>query len=904
MKMEWHALRPEEVAASLGSDAAVGLRAEDAATRLREFGPNALPKPVRASAVADFFRQFGGTLHVVMFAAAAIAFAAGQHGDAGGILLAVLIDGVAGFVQQRRAEGAIEKLRELEVAEAVVVRDGRRTRVPAADIVSGDLLVLAEGDRVAADTRLASCRELRLAEAALTGESAAVDKSIDAVDASAPLADRTDMAYMGTSVVAGSGVGFVVATGAATAVGAIATTMLSITRERTPFEMRMDRLAGRLGLASIALSAFVFSIGAARGYPLLDMFLFSVAVLVSVIPEGLPAVIAIVLAIGVLQMAKRRVIVRHLPAVETLGSTDVICTDKTGTLTENKMTVRRIATRELDVEVSGEGWETKGDFIAAGARIVPAEVSAIDLLLHAAARCSSASLEAPIGSVGGQVRAVGDPTEAALTVVAAKAGIGVGIERRHVDEIPFSSSRKYRAVLDDIGDVGHFRGKWMFVVGAFETVAERSLAVMDGGQDLPFDETSRRYFENANAELAGRAMRVVAVAAKHAHEAADIGDKDVADLLFLGLVGMSDPPREGVARTIQSCREAGIRIIMITGDHRATAVAVAEEIGLSDGEEGVFEERQLAAMDAAEFDRAMTRAVVLARVSPETKVRAVESLERAGHVVAMTGDGVNDAPALRKAAVGVAMGASGTDVARHAADIVLTDDNFVSIVAAVEEGRIAFRNVQQTTAYLLLTNAGEVATLIAALVLGFPLVLLPAQILWMNLVTDGLPDVALAMERTRGDVLRQPPRPKSAAVVTRRTLVRTFLVAFIMAAGTLSLFAWSSAGGDIIHARSLAFAALALFQLWNVTSMRSETESAFRIGFFSNPFVTAAVAISFVLQVAVMHVPALQRLFGTVPLTLAEWAGLIAFTSLVFVAIEVEKTLLRPRLTATPPVLQ
>jgi Ca2+-transporting ATPase len=890
--LQTHALRPEELARKLGTDLGSGLSGNAIAERLARHGPNELPRERPPSILVRFLKQFNNLLVYVLFAAAGLSVLTGHGNDAYGIFIAILVRAVVGFFQERKAEQAVEKLRDMVVQEATVIRDGRIHRLPSRELVPGDILVLQEGDRVTADGRLFECKDLQTNEASLTGESTAVVKTTEALPAATVMNDRRCMVWTGTVVTSGLGKAIVVETGPRTAFGKIAASLGAIHHEKTPFEVRIDDLGRRLAVLSVLLSVVVFVVGYGRGFPAFDMFFFAVAMVVSVIPEGLPAVLAIVLAIGVQRMAKRNAVIRHMPSVETLGFADVICTDKTGTLTENKMTVREIITGSYAVKVTGEGWEPKGEFLLDGRRVRPGEDPQIHRLLLASAICNKASIEWR----GQRPAIVGEPTEGALIVMAAKAGLDkrqLDEEYRLADEIPFSSVRKYRAVSVERDDHRGRHSDTLFVVGAFEVLSERSSHVLADSAPTPFDAAAKERFERENARIAGLAMRVLAVAVKELpDERTTIGDDDVSGLTFLGIVGMIDPPRSGVADAVHRCRDAGVRVIMITGDHKATAVAVAREIGLlpAEGFEGaVFTEHDVAGLDDASFREAVDRAVVFARVTPETKLRAVTALQARGHTVAMTGDGVNDAPALKKASIGVAMGITGTDVTKEVAGMVLADDNFVSIVNAIEEGRIVFRNVKQTTAYLFTTNVGEVVTVLASLLMGLPLPLLPAQILWMNLVTDGFPDIALATEGVHGNVLAEPPRSRKAQIISKNVLILTGLCAAVMAAGTIAIFTWALTGGSIDRARTLAFTAMAAFQLWNVFNMRSARQSLFKIGFFSNRNVIAAVAIALGLQSAVLYLPGLQRIFQTVPLGAADWAVVIATTSTVFFAVELFK---------------
>ncbi|HTK03955.1 MAG TPA: HAD-IC family P-type ATPase [Candidatus Eisenbacteria bacterium] len=892
-----HAQSIEEAIAALKTDAERGLTAAVARARFEEKGPNELPQDARPSVFLLFLKQFQNGLTYVLFCAAALSFFVDQMNDGLGIIVAVLIDAIVGFVQERRAERALEKLREMVVQESSVMRDGRVHRVPARELVPGDILMLTEGDRVTADSRLIECRELAANESSLTGESSSVEKDAAPVAPEASLADRRDMVWMGTSVVSGHGKAVVVETGRRTAFGRIAVSLSDIKRGRTPLESQLDRLGRRLGLLAIILSAVVFVAGSARGFAAVDMFFFAVALMVSVVPEGLPAVLAIVLAIGVQRMAKRNALVRHVPSVETLGAATVICTDKTGTLTENKMTVRGIVTAERELAVSGEGWEISGHFSDGGKRVRPAELPDARELLEAVALCNKSTLEVR----DGRPSVVGDPTEGALAVVAAKAGIERRVLEKDLtllDEVPFSSLRKYRAVLEERQEGGQ-RERIAYVVGAFEVIWGRSASVAAAGAARPADAAAFKHFETANDRMAGGAMRVLGVAMRRMGPGKGaLADGDVRDLTFLGLVGMIDPPRQGVAKAIKRCKRAGVRVIMVTGDHKATALAIAKEIGLvsrNDDGRGVFTDADVAGLDETAFREALKGATVFARVAPETKLRIVSALKKEGHVVAMTGDGVNDAPALKKASIGVAMGITGTDVTKEVADMVLADDNFVTIVNAIEEGRIVYRNIKQTTAYLFMTNIGEVVTIVACLAAGLPLPLLPAQILWMNLVTDGLPDMALATEPTSDDVLAGPPRRGNAPILTKSIVGLTMVTALCMCLGTIELFTTALAAHGLKYARSVAFTALAVSQLWNVFSMRSATASVFKLGLFSNLFVFWAVTISLSLQLAVLYVPTLQQLFGTVPLELDEWLRIVVITSSVFFAVEIYKWLCRKR---------
>lgn len=870
-----------------------GLTDAEAARRLAERGPNALPGEAPVSRIALFFKQFRSALIYILLLAAGVSLAAGHPFDAAAIAAIVAVNGVIGYAQERKAEAALAKLKALTVPTVAVRRGGRTERIEASALVPGDVVLVAEGARVPADLRLIAQADLTADESALTGESLPSEKALAAVPAEAGVADRSPMLFMGTLVVSGEGLGLVVETGERTAFGAIAHSLAVIRRERTPLERRIDRLGRTLALAAVGLSGLLFLVGLLRGLGALEMFLTAVAMAVSSIPEGLPAVLAVTLAVGVQRMARRNAVTRRLPAVETLGVVDVVCTDKTGTLTENKMTVRRAALPGLDVQVTGEGWAPEGEFLSGGEAFAPASHPELARLLRTAALCNKAELL----QRDGRWAANGDPTEAALVALAAKAGFAkreLQAVGRAVAEIPFSSERKYRALLHD----SDAAGREVLAVGAFETLLERSVAVADGDAERPITPDDVARFEEANRTMAGGAMRVLAIAARHA-EAGEEGldDAGVSGLTLLGLVGMIDPPRRGVAEAIADARRAGIRVIMNTGDHRETAVAIAREVGILGPEEPaegrVLVDAEVAAMSDERLREALRHAAVFARVSPQTKVRVVQGLRALGHVVAMTGDGINDAPALKSADIGVAMGITGTDVTKEVAEMVLADDNFVSIVSAVEEGRIVYRNVKQTVAYLVMTNVGEAVTILAALALGLPLPLLPAQILWLNLVTDGFSGVALAAEKRHGDELRRPPRRRDDRILSRSLFLMTGLTAALMAGGTLLLFRWAVEADGLERARTVAFLSMALFQLWNAFSMRSATASIFTLGWRSNPWVTRGVALSVALIAALVYIPALRGLFGLAPVGWKEWALAAAVSSSVLWAVEGYKVLVR-----------
>jgi Ca2+-transporting ATPase len=892
----WHALDADEALKELASSVE-GLTDEEAASRLATYGPNELPAEASTSRLFLFLKQFKSALVYVLFVAAAVSFFSGHALDAAAIGLIVFANALIGYAQERKAEAAIAKLKAMVVPTVTVKRNDHTVRIESSKLVPGDIVLIAQGDRIAADLRLVSSRDLEIDEAALTGESLPSSKKTASVAQDAVLGDRSSMAFMGTLVVSGEGAGVVIATGRATAFGQIAQSLSVIKREQTPLERRVNRLGGGLAIAAVVSAGIIFFIGVRQGLEPLDMFLVAIAMAVSSIPEGLPAVLAVVLAIGVQRMARRSAITRRLPAVETLGTVDIICTDKTGTLTENQMTVRTVFTLTHEIAVTGEGWAPKGEFLIAGARATPAEHPSFLHLLRVAALCNHAAVE----ERDMRWAASGDPTEAALVVLAGKGGYEKNDllrAERTLDEILFTSERKYRAILHEYVAPGDQPTREIMIIGAAEVILNMAASAAEQGTSHPLTPATRAKLEAGARSMADGALRVLAVAYKRVDAVkAELHEKDLHGLTVLGLVGMIDPPRKDVREAIMSCKRAGIRVIMNTGDHRDTAVAIAREVGILERAEDlngkVFTDDDVVAMSDARLREALGHAAVFARVSPQTKLRIVSALQALGHTVAMTGDGINDAPALKRADIGVAMGITGTDVTKEVAEMVLTDDNFVSIVAAVEEGRIVYRNVKQTVAYLVMTNVGEVVTILAALVLALPIPLLPAQILWLNLVTDGFTGVALAAERQHGDELSQPPRRKDARMLSRSVFVLTAFTSTLMAAGTLLMFGWADQRDGEAYARTVAFLAMTFFQLWNVFSLRSVTASVFTLGFRANRWVPVGVSVSIALAALIIYVPALQKVFGLAAVGWKEWALAVVVSSSVLWLVEGWKILIR-----------
>lgn len=877
----WHTLAPTQVAGELTTDLEDGLATASARERLRRHGPNRLPQPAALSPWQLFLEQFKSVMTLLLLAATAIALVMGDEVEAIAVVVVLILNGLLGFFNEYRAERSVEALEDLVVPVAEVVRDGELQEIAAQELVPGDLVVFEAGDRIAADGRLVEAWSLRLDESALTGESVAVDKDGKAVlEPGAPLAERQTMVYMGTTVVQGRGRAIVTATGPATEMGRISSLLAETGKEQTPLEERLDRLGRYLALAAVAISAVVALVGVWRGEGLLPMLETSLALAIAAVPEGLPAVVTIALALGMRRMAERRAIVRRLSAVETLGSTNVIGTDKTGTLTRNEMTVREVQLGKRMVQVSGVGYEPRGTFSTTTGRMDPLADYHLNLLLRAGLLCNNAALD----RVEGRWEIVGDPTEGALVVAAAKAGLDVEEERaRHpvVKEIPFDARDKRMATFhrqvegfEEGVSVSDRAPLTVFVKGAPEVVVPACNRRQEEGTVAPLAETEREELCETNAAMAEQALRVLALA----YKSAESEEEDpYAGLIFLGFVGMIDPPRPESRDSVQHCQRAGIRVMMITGDQKGTAQAIARELQIlhpaekaADGY--IVEGQALDGLDDAALQRQVAETAVYARVSPEHKLRIVQTLQTQNQVVAMTGDGVNDAPALKAADIGVAMGEMGTDVARKAADMILADDNFATIVAAVEEGRIVFSNIRKFVHYLFSCNLSEILTMFLAVVVGWPLPLLPLQILWLNLVTDVFPAMALAREPAEPGIMDRPP-PDTRRQRPPATFALSVLVQGVtLAAATLMVFGWSlCARGDATRASTLAFLTLGLAQLFHVFNSRTESGSVFGPRFFANRAVWGAVALTVLLQALAVHLPALQLLLDTVAPTAGEW---------------------------------
>jgi Ca2+-transporting ATPase len=896
MPQSWHDKPIDKLATQLATDMVRGLSSQEAAGRLTQNGPNELRKGEALSPLTILVGQFQGLVIWVLIGAALVSTALGELIDGIAIIAIVLLNAIIGFFQEYRAERAAAALARLTAPRAKVVRDGRAAVIPATEVVRGDLLLLEAGDLVAADARLIEAAALRANEAPLTGESQPVEKQTGICAPETPLADRTNMIFLSTSIVGGSGRALVVATGMDTEVGHIAELLQTATSDETPLQKRLDLVARRLLWACLGIVVLIFALGLLRSLAPFELFLGAVSLAVAAVPEGLPAIVTVALALGMQRMAQRNALVRRLPAVETLGCAQVICSDKTGTLTVGEMTARKLVTSEQIFTVSGEGYAVEGTFFAGGTERAAAEDAPLLELLRAAAACNDAELV----QRNGRPAIVGDPTEGALLVMAAKGGLtreSIESQMPRLLTIPFDSERKRMTIIRRRSD-----RPWAFVKGAPEVILDRCTHIRTDGGVEALTESHRARMMQANALLANEALRMLAVAERSLGEfpvsagATPSNDEVEQQLTLLGLIGLQDPPRAEARDAIKRCKRAGIRTVMITGDHPDTARAIARELGMLEPGDATLSGSELEHMGDEVLSQRVRKISVYARVTAEHKLRIVRAWKSQGAVVAVTGDGVNDAPALKEASIGVAMGISGTEVTKEAADLIITDDNFASIVAAVEEGRGIYDNIAKTLGYLLAGNAGELTVMLVAGLVGWPLPLLPIQLLWINLVTDGLPALALATDPIDPDVLTRPPRRRDAQLIDRAFLRRIMLTGLLTAGVALVAFAYELyVDNNVAQARSAAFSALVIAELLRSFGARSEARTVFQVGLFSNMRLFAIVAASFALQLLIHHLPVLEALFGAGPISLVQCIAWVALGSMPLIVLELTKVFHQPQ---------
>lgn len=896
MHIQWHSSPVDAVEAALESSRINGLDESTTAERLLRYGSNTLPKGRAEHPVLRFLRQFHAPLVYILIASGVVTAVIGGVSDTSVIFGVVFLNAIIGFVQEGKAISSLSRLASTVVGTATVVRSGVRRHVPMEDLVPGDLVVLESGDRVSADLRLTWVKDLAVAEAALTGESVPTEKTIHAVDAAAVLADRTSMVYASTVVTRGAGMGLVVATGTSTEVGTISALLTSATTLQTPLTIQIARFSNIILVAILVLAAATFAVGVLRGEAPVEMLMAAVALAVGAIPEGLPAAVTIILAIGVNRMARRRAIVRSLPVVETLGSTTVICSDKTGTLTENQMTVVALTTPSDEYVVQGTGYRPEGDILVADPDAGHTRVThvgrdvALQETLRAGVLCSTAVVQHDDGAW----HAVGDPTEAALVVAGMKVSIHRDVEQELmplVDVIPFSSDAQYMATLHRTSPTT----SRIYLKGSLEALLPRcaSMLMRDGKlQNLDSDATTS-HVETMSAE----GLRVLACAMKDIDGLPEVITSDdlLGGCVLTGIVGMVDPPRAEVRASVAECQQAGVAVKMITGDHAITAVSIARELGIVETvghpSESVRTGRDLEGLSDEQMELVAQNFNVFARVSPEQKLRLVQALQRRGHVVAMTGDGVNDAPALRTANVGIAMGRSGTDVAKDASAIVLTDDNFTTIVAAIEEGRTVYENLLKFIIWTVPTNAAEGLVILVAVALGVALPILPIHILWINMTTAVILGLPLAFEPMPPDIMQRQPRRSDAPLFSRDILMRTGLMTILLLSSGFGIYLWELTTGSPLAvaqtAAANAFVFIQMFYLFNCRTLVSPTGTPVT----ANLTVVYGAALMTALQMAFTYSPFFHGAFHTAPLELSSWAMILALSALTYVIVAVEKTI-------------
>lgn len=884
--MKWYQLETAAVFSELRTRPE-GLTASELEERRAQYGLNRLPEEEGLSPLKVLLHQFKSPLIYILIVAAVVTALLKEYIDTGVIAAVVILNAIVGFIQEYKAETSVRALKNMVVAKAQVIRDGAKMEIPSEELVPGDVVLLASGAKVPADLRLFEVTELRAEEAALTGESVPVEKTVAQItEEHLTSGDQTNMAFMGTVIVNGRARGIVVETGSKTVIGQIARDVRGLEVTETPLQRKIVKFAKFIGLLVLASAAAIIALGIFLGMSLTDVFITAVAAAVATVPEGLPIVVTVTMAIGITRMARRNAIIRKLPAVETLGSTTIICSDKTGTLTKNEMTVKAVYDGQHGFEVTGSGYDPEGEVLHDWEPTDEESLEKLHTLLRIGLLCN----ESRIVEEDGQIGIDGDPTEGALIISAAKGGLNLEDEKKNYPQvgiIPFESERGFMATLHKQKD-----GMVIFLKGAPERV-------LDMCQTFPSGEAlDRERVVKTGERFAEDGLRVLAMAYKrtdnnlppeqfnHDH----LGN----DLIFAGLQGMIDPPRQEAIEAIQGCKKAGIRVAMITGDHAVTASAIGRIMGLEKNKEPAITGKELEEMSDEDLFSKVQKTSVYARVSPQHKLRIVQQYMSHGEVVAVTGDGVNDAPALKAAHIGAAMGKTGTDVAREAADMVITDDNFASIFHAVEEGRIVFDNIRKVTMFLIPTGFAAIISILASMILEIPIPFVAAQLLWINLVTNGLQDVALAFEPGEKDIIKRKPRNPKEGIMSRLMIERSIVVGIIIAAGVIyNFYSALSENVSLEHARTIAMTTMVLFQFFQAWNSRSETQSIFRINPLSNPFLFYSMMAAFVAQIAVIYVPALQWIFRTESLTFMEWVKIAVIAITVIAAVEIDKLMRR-----------
>ncbi|MBA2874050.1 cation-translocating P-type ATPase [Thermaerobacillus caldiproteolyticus] len=877
--MQWHMLTSNDVAKETNTNIAKGLTTDEAKKRLKRFGYNELKEAKKQSALRLFLGQFKDFMVLVLLIATVISGLLGEYVDAIAIIVIVIMNAFLGFFQERRAEKSLEALKQLSAPQAMVLRDGEWVKVRSQELVVGDVVKFSSGDRIGADVRLIDAKGLEIEESALTGESVPTAKSaVPLANEHAAIGDLHNMAFMGTLVTRGSGVGIVIATGMKTAMGQIANLLQEADTVMTPLQRKLEQLGKILIVVALLLTVLVVGIGVIQGHDIYEMFLAGVSLAVAAIPEGLPAIVTIALALGVQRMIKKNAIVRKLPAVETLGCASVICSDKTGTMTENMMTVTHIWASGRNWTVSGTGLELAGQFYENGRTIDTKKETSLQQLLTFGAVCNNSQIK----EKGKRRYIEGDPTEGALLVAAMKAGLTKErVESEFIieQEFPFDSERKMMTVIVKDGAGRRF----IVTKGAPDVLLQVSGHIWWNGREQMMTMAWRKTVQDVIHTMANQALRTIAIAYRplRAHERIASEKEAEKELIFLGIQGMIDPPRPEVKKAVQQCKEAGIKTVMVTGDHVLTAKAIARQLGVLPNSGKVMDGQTLARLSIDELEQVVDDIYVFARVSPEHKLKIVKAFQRRGHIVAMTGDGVNDAPAIKAADIGVAMGQSGTDVAKEAASLILLDDNFATIQAAIQEGRNIYENIRKFIRYLLASNVGEILVMLFAMLLALPLPLVPIQILWVNLVTDGLPAMALGLDQAEENVMKRKPRHPKEGVFARglgwKIVSRGFIIGIVTLAAFMTVY--ERGENNLVYAQTVAFATLVMAQLIHVFDCRCE-RSIFDRNPFGNLYLVGAVLLSVLLLLVVIYYPPLQGIFHTVPIILLDWVLIVGLAAL------------------------
>jgi Ca2+-transporting ATPase len=886
----WHNLSVSEVTESLNSGIQ-GLTREEAERRLAQFGPNELAEKKKISPFMLWLGQFKDFLIIILLVAVVLSAVLGEVTDAIVIFVIVLFATTLGFIQEYRAERAMAALKRMAAPTSSVFRDGQEIEIPAREVVPGDIVALRTGDKIPADCRLIEAINLKTEEAPLTGESVPIEKIVAPIPGEVNVGDRKNMAFMGTTVVWGRGKAIVTSTGMQTEFGKIATMIQEVEEEPTPLQVNLKKMGKFIAYAALALCFVLAGIGVLRGHEILEMLIWGVSLAIAAVPEALPAVVTIGLALGVRQMAKRHALIRRLHAAETLGCTTVICSDKTGTLTQDEMTIRRIYVDGKTIDVTGVGYEPNGEFHFNGKAMDVSKDVPLQTLFQIGALCNDTSL----ASTDGVWSIRGDPTEGALVVVSAKAGLSaqeLNARFPRVDEIPFSSERKRMTTIHSSPE-----GNIAYSKGAPEVILDSSSHILKGGQESPLTEKGKAEVLGTATQMAGDALRVLGLAYKRLAEIPGRKEDSETGMVFVGMAGMIDPPREEVKGAVKLCDLAGIKSVMITGDHKLTAVAIAQELGILKEGGMALTGAEVDKLSDEEFEASVGKIDVYARVSPAHKLRVIDALAKRGNVVAMTGDGINDAPALKRSDIGIAMGITGTDVTKETADMVLTDDNFASIVAAVEEGRHIFGNVKKYLVYLLSCNIGEILLMAVAILFGTAFGLAPGvipliavQILYVNLATDGLPAIALSVDPPDLDIMKQKPRPRNQTIFTKEVNIYLVLTGIWTAVATLGVFVWAvDSGKTFAEAQTLCFVSLILIEFFNAFNCRSFKYSLFKIGPAGNKWLLAAISWEICLLCLVVYLPALQSPFHTYALSGQDWGICILTGASIFILVEIVK---------------